>query len=187
MGSFQSPILPGFLPSVARANPIQDDQLMEVLRKIQQQLGPPGCYLTRSRSCQEILYSFPSAPSGYYQIHAANGSVVQVYCDMEGTNCGGEGGWTRMAYINMTQSGSTCPQGLSQKEFTAAGLTLCGRIDGEYVVTTSCNGGCQGTVFSTLGLNYSRVAGLCLSLHGWLWYKVFVTLRERERERERAT
>ena len=53
-----------------------------------------------------------------------------------------------MTYVNMSQSGSTCPQGLTQT--TLSGLTLCGR-----------NGpaGCQSTVFSTLGLNYSQVCG----------------------------
>ena len=106
------------------------------------------------RSCQEILRCFPSAPSGYYQIHAPNGSLVQVYCDMERTNCGGQRGWTRVAYVNMSQSGSTCPQGLTERTFS--GLTLCGRN------TT----GCQGTWVSTLGLNYSRVCGQLL---GYQW------------------
>ena len=64
-----------------QSDPLQDEQFMEALRQVQQQLGPPGC---RNRSCLEILHCFPSAPSGYYQIHAANGSVVKVYCDMEG-------------------------------------------------------------------------------------------------------
>ena len=35
---------------------------------------------------------------------------------MEGTNFGGEGGWMREAYVNMTQSGATCPQGLDQRD-----------------------------------------------------------------------
>ena len=100
----------------------------------------------KNRSCQEILHCFPSAVSGYYQITARNGSLVNVYCDMEGTNCG-EGGWTRVAYVNMSQSGATCPQGLTQR--TLSGLTLCGRN----------SSGCQSTVFFTLGLDYSRVCG----------------------------
>ena len=120
---------------------------MEALKQIQQQLGPPGCNPPTNTSCQAILYCFPSASSGYYQIHAANGSVVQVYCDMEGTNCGGVKGWTRVAYVNMTEPGATCTQGLTQKDIS--GLTLCGRN----------NTGCQGTVFSVFGLNYSRVCG----------------------------
>ena len=129
-------------------DPLQDQHLMETLEQIQQQLDPPSCNPSKLQSCQEILHCFPPAPSGYYQIRVPNGSLVQVYCDMEGTNCGGEGGWTRVAYINMSQSGATCPQGLTQT--TLSGLTLCGR-----------NGpaGCQSTVFSTLGLNYSQVCG----------------------------
>ena len=128
-------------------DPMQDQQLTEALERVQQQLATPGCNPPQNRSCQEILHCFPSAPSGYYQICVPNGSLVQVYCDMEGTNCGGEGGWTRVAYVNMTQSGATCPQGLTQT--TLSGLTVCGR-----------NGpGCQSTVFFTLGLNYSQVCG----------------------------
>ena len=138
---------PQSTPECGQGNPLQDGQLMEALSKIHQELGPPGCNPPQNRSCQEIFYCFPSAPSGYYQIRVPNGSLVQVYCDMEGTNCGGEGGWMRVAYVNMSQSGAICPQGLTQT--TLSGLTLCGR-----------NGsGCQSTVFSTLGLNYSQVCG----------------------------
>ena len=119
---------------------LQDEQLTKALRHA-------NCIFLKNRSCQEILHCFPSAPSGYYQIRVPNGSLVQIYCDMEGINCGGEGGWTRVAYVNMSQSGATCPQGLTQT--TLSGLTLCGR-----------NGlGYQSTVFSTLGLNYSQVCG----------------------------
>ena len=97
-------------------DPLQDQQQsMETLGQVQQQLGPPGCNPSKNRSCHEILHCFISAPSGYYQIRVPNGSLVQVYCDMEGTNCGGEGGWTRVAYVNMSQSGATCPEGLTQK------------------------------------------------------------------------
>ena len=124
-----------------------DPQLVAALEQVKQQLGPPGCNPSRNRSCLEILQCFPSTLSGYYQIQTANNSYVQVYCYMEGTNCGGEGGWMRVAYVNMTQEGATCPRGLAQR--TVSGLTLCGRN----------NSGCDGTMFSTFGLNYSRVCG----------------------------
>ena len=79
-----------------QSNHFKDDQqLMEKLKKIHQQLPPPGC--NPPSTCQGILYCNSSASSGYYQIHAANGSTVQVYCDMEGTNCGGEGGWMSLS------------------------------------------------------------------------------------------
>ena len=126
---------------------LQDDQLMEVIKQVRQRLGPPGCNPPRNRSCQEILYCFPSAPSGYHEIRVPNGSLVPVYCDMEGTNCGRQGGWMRVAHVNMSQNGASCPQGLTQKNMS--GLTLCGQNAA----------GCEGTLFSTLGLSYSRVCG----------------------------
>ena len=122
----------------------QDDpQLVTALGQVEQQLGPPGCNLSRNRSCLEISRCFASAPSGYYQIQTANNSYVQVYCYMEGTNCGGERGWTRVVCVNTTKVGATCPQGLTQR--TVSGLTLCGRS----------SSGCDGTMFYTFGLNYS--------------------------------
>ena len=130
-----------------QSDPLQDDQLMAVISQVHQRLGPPGCNPPRNRSCQEIIHCFPSAPSGYHEIRVPNGSLVQVYCDMEGTNCGGQGGWMRVAHVNMSQSGASCPQGLTQKNMS--GLTFCGQ-DGN---------GCQGTLFSALGLSYSRVCG----------------------------
>ena len=129
------------------SDPLQDDQLMEALSKIHQEQGPPGCNPPRNRSCQEILYCFPSAPSGYHEIRVPNGSLVQIYCDMEGTNCGGQGGWMRVVHLNMSQDGASCPQGLTQKNMS--GLTLCGQN------ATAC----EGTLFSALGLSYSRVCG----------------------------
>ena len=130
-----------------QSDPLQDDQLMAVINQVRQRLGPPGCNPPRNRSCHEILHCFPSAPSGYHEIRVPNGSLVQVYCDMEGTNCGGQGGWMRVAYVNMSLSGANCPQGLTQK--TMSGLTLCGQSAT----------GCQGTLFSALGLSYSQVCG----------------------------
>ena len=56
----------------------------------------------------------------------------------------------RVAYVNMSQSGTTCPQGLTQKVLSE--LTLCGR-------NYTSGGSCQSTFFSSLSLNYSRVCG----------------------------
>ena len=128
-------------------NSWQNEQMMESIKQIEQLLGPPGCNPPRNRSCQEILYCFPSALSGYHEIRVPNGSLVEVYCDMEGTNCGGQGGWMRVAHVNMSQSGASCPEELEQKELS--GLRLCGMS----------GSGCKGTVFSTLGLSYSHVCG----------------------------
>ena len=130
-----------------QSDPQQDEQLISVFRLARQQLGPPGCNPPSNRSCQEILYCFPSSSSGYYQIHATNGSLVDVYCNMEGTNCGNITGWTRVAYLNMTQPHATCPPPLVRK--TTAGLTLCHRS----------KSGCDRVLYSTLDLSYSQVCG----------------------------
>ena len=123
--------------------PLNDDeQLLESLQQVEQQLLFANC-----SSCKCIYNVDPSSSSGYYNITIANGSVVQVYCDMEGTNCGGEGGWTRVAYINMTQDGATCPVGLNQRSVN--NKSYCGNTGPP---------GCNGTMFPTL-VEYSRVCG----------------------------
>ena len=72
-----------------------NEQLREVLQQIQQEIP-------NNTTCKSIVDYCPSAPSGYYNITTTNGSIAQVYCDMEGTHCGGEGGWTRVAFVNMS-------------------------------------------------------------------------------------
>ena len=72
---------------------------------------------------------------------------------MKGTHCDGKGGWTRVAYLNMTESGATCPPGLSLQQYKNIDHRVCGRP------TFSSSAGCSSTTFSTLGLNYYKVCG----------------------------
>ena len=102
-------------------------------------------------SCADILHQCPSAVSGYYNITLYNGSVISVYCDMEGDKCDGEGGWTRIGYLNMTQPNATCPNGLTLHKFDNADHGLCG--------TSYPFIGCQSTFYSSIGLNYTMVCG----------------------------
>uniref|UniRef100_A0A1X7UDL9 Fibrinogen C-terminal domain-containing protein n=1 Tax=Amphimedon queenslandica TaxID=400682 RepID=A0A1X7UDL9_AMPQE len=111
------------------------------------------CYslgLIKFYSCSEVLENIPNAASGYYNISQSNGSIVSVYCDMEGSNCDGNGGWMRIGYINMTEPGATCPQGLYN--YTYGGKTLCDKSQG-------LGNGCNSTFFSAIGLNYTKVCG----------------------------
>ena len=75
---------------------------------------------------------------------------IQVYCDMEGINCDGEGGWTRVAYLNMTEPNATCPAGLILQEYDNIDHPLCGSDD---------KIGCNSAIFSSTGLMYSKVCG----------------------------
>ena len=118
--------------------PQVSEPLMEALQIISIHINPVN-------SCASIN---PNLPSGYYPINTSNGSKVQVYCDMEGENCGGEGGWMRVAYVNMTKSGSQCPQGLNQVELQ--GSNYCGRFNSDNNVST---------IFETYNVTFTQVCG----------------------------
>ena len=144
---FTSTVYPAIVPSsqCGQYNPAQDADLMTALQQIKQHLSMKQIHGT---SCKSIHTTNPLAPSGYYQIQNATGSIVKVYCDMEGTNCGGEGGWTRLAYINMAQPGATCPQGLEQMMID--GSLYCGWL--------SPGSGCVSAVFNST-ISYQQVCG----------------------------
>jgi len=63
--------------------------------------------------------------------------------------CGGTSGWTRVTFINMTNTSQQCPSGLT---LTSYSKRTCGR-------TTSTGGTCDSTSFSVGGMTYSRVCG----------------------------
>ena len=63
-----------------------------------------------------------------------------------------KGGWTRVGYLNMTESGATCPTGLTQQQYNKIDHKLCGRPN-------PSSAGCSSTTFSTLGLSYYKVCG----------------------------
>ena len=112
----------------------------------------PSTLLTQCQqlsSCSNILVRNLSASSGYYDIHLSTGSVITVYCDMDGNNCDGEGGWIRVAQLNMSEPGATCPPGLTLQNYNNIDHSLCGRS----------SSGCASTFFSTYGLNYAKVCG----------------------------
>ena len=97
--------------------------------------------------CLEILQENNMAPSGFYKIQAFNGSLISVYCDMEGSNCDGVGGWMRVGYLNMSEPGATCPPGLTLQQFNNIHHGVCGRPMS------------SSTFYLAHGLNYSKVCG----------------------------
>ena len=112
---------------------------------------PTSCFQVYKYSCLQIHQVYPSATSGYYNI-LTNGSIVTVYCDMEGMNCDEEGGWTSVAYLNMTEPGTTCPSGLTQTGYTNINHDVCGQPN-------PSSAGCDSPFFSTYSLNYTKVCG----------------------------
>ena len=103
-------------------------------------------------SCQSILSKDSSSVSGYYIIRTGKGDLNKVYCDMEGVKCGGVGGWTRIGYINMTESPSTCPFGLSPITYSNLDHQLCNKVEPGLA-------GCNSAFFSSLNITYTKVCG----------------------------
>ena len=98
------------------------------------------------KSCQEVKMKDSSSPSGYYQF-TVNGMRFSVYCHM-GELCNIPGPWTRLAYLNMTDAQSSCPQAL--KLYQEGPVRACGRKKGP---------GCGSVVFPSHKLRYSKVCG----------------------------
>ena len=71
-----------------------------------------------------------------------------MYCDIEGSHCDGEGGWTRVAFVNMNVPISSC---LSRK--TKVIISFNQLVHNE---TSSL----YDAVFSAYGLNYTKMCVL---------------------------
>ena len=104
-------------------------------------------------SCSNIAaQSQALRPSGYYWIRSSNGTAVQVYCDMDRVcGCSGTGGWTRVAYLNMTDPSQQCPSAWTLQTHSSESMRLCGR--------ESSSASCKSVTYSTFGMNYSHVCG----------------------------
>ena len=101
-------------------------------------------------SCKEIKERQPLSPSGVYQLAPANGGATYTaYCNV-GTLCGSGGGWTRLAYLDMSDATQNCPSGF--KLYQSGGVRACGRP-----VTNS--GNCASVQFPSNGISYSQICG----------------------------
>ena len=100
-------------------------------------------------SCQEIRNKQPNSPSGVYLLETATNGTQYVYCNMEEL-CGSGGGWTRLAYLDMTDSTENCPSGF--RLYQSGGVRACGRA-------TSNGGSCVSVQFPSNGISYSQVCG----------------------------
>ena len=100
-------------------------------------------------SCRNVIYT---CLSGYYWIRSSNGTAVQVYCDMDRVcGCNSTGGWTRVAYLNMTDPSQQCPSTLTLQTRGSEPRRLCGK--------TSSGASCDSVTYSTFSMNYRHVCG----------------------------
>ena len=99
-------------------------------------------------SCQQIKAQNPNSPSGVYLTVPANGGSA-IYCNMD-TLCGSGGGWTRLAYLDMSDATQSCPSGF--RLYQSGGVRACGR-------PVSNSGSCVSVQFPSNGISYSQVCG----------------------------
>ena len=88
--------------------------------------------------------------SGLYWVLSANGSAVNVYCDLSTSYSLSSHGYMRVAHLNMTESSHSCPPPLQDFD-SSCGKRLCGRGDP--------SPGCSSVFFPTHGVPYTRVCG----------------------------
>ena len=97
-------------------------------------------------SCKEMKEKQPNSPSGVYVLTGTSTTYI-AYCNMEEL-CGSGGGWTRLAYLNMSDSTQNCPSGF--RLYQSGGVRACGR---------SGSGGCVSVQFPSNGISYSQICG----------------------------
>ena len=96
-------------------------------------------------SCKEIEQE---QLSGIYELASFN-ETYEAYCNMEEL-CGSEGGWTRLAYLNMSDFSETCPSGF--RLYQSGDVRACGR-------PATSSAGCVSVQFPSNGISYSQVCG----------------------------
>uniref|UniRef100_A0A1X7UP00 Fibrinogen C-terminal domain-containing protein n=1 Tax=Amphimedon queenslandica TaxID=400682 RepID=A0A1X7UP00_AMPQE len=103
-------------------------------------------------SCEDIHNYWPESSSGFYKIIDKEGTKQNMYCDMEELRelCGSRGGWTRLAYLNMSDSTVNCPSGF--RLYQSGGVRACGR-------PVTSIGGCVSVQFPSNGISYSQICG----------------------------
>jgi dynein heavy chain len=120
------------------------DDVWNETRQIRSGLTALGFPTFPASSCADI---YPYLPYGYYWVVAANGSSVEVFCDMSLT-CGGvTGGWQRV--VELDYSKDQCPRGFTER--IDPNLRTCVR-------NTSMTG-CTSVEFPAISVNYSSVCG----------------------------
>ncbi len=145
---------------MARAE-IAEDALNIVRNDILDVPCPGQVQENPASSCLEVSQCDPQLPSEYYWITSSNGTAVRVYCDMArvcGCNSTSVGGWSRVAYLNMTDPTHQCPP--AWREITEP-VRTCGRTN-ETVPRPgqpSEFGGCSSVSFTTYNISFSHICG----------------------------
>lgn len=78
-------------------------------------------------------------------------NISAILSEWARTNCGPATGWTRVAYLDMTDPAEQCPE--NWREYTVYSERVCGRL------FIQSDWRCDGNFYSTMGKTYSSVCG----------------------------
>ena len=109
-------------------------------------------------SCNHIFSLHPSTPSGYYWVQGQGDRPVEVFCDMGRRCCGQEGGWARVAHLDMTDPAQHCPRNFRRISAPTGSGRPCTREQSRDLSLPVVSG-CSSMLIQTSGLQYSRVCG----------------------------
>ena len=131
----------------------------EILNIVRSDVHCPGQVQENpASSCLEVSQCNPQLPSEHYWITSSNGTAVRVYCDMTrecSCSSASVGGWSRVAFLNMTDPTHQCPP--AWREYTEP-VRTCGRTN-ETLQGVRYGSGCSSVSFSTYNISFSRICG----------------------------
>ena len=107
-----------------------------------------------AESCQDLFEHDTLLPSGKYWLKGSGGTRFEAYCDMQGSNCDGLGGWMRLYKLDLIGTDSnfhSCPNTEFEKYTLSNNQEVCRRSGNVNV--------CKSATFSTNGQSYNKVCG----------------------------
>ena len=105
---------------------------------------------TAAESCDDIFQTDPSCSTGYYLVYAGKEPVL-TYCRAPLALCGVTGRWRRVAHINMSEDGASCPPELLERSNTTLNKRACGK---------SVDNKCSSVLFPVGEAKYTQVCGI---------------------------
>ena len=141
-------------PSNEQLQMLQGEIVQDIQNLIQSTTIPALCRAVQSQASPAASCSAlpTSCSSGYYWVRSRNGTVVEVFCDMDRVcGCNSTGGWTRVANLNMSDPAQQCPGGWMLQAYSSEPRRLC--------IRGSSGAGCSSVTYDTYGISYSHVCG----------------------------
>ncbi len=140
--------------NVAKLEYIASD-LKSLVSSLRQEMDceKPGQPLNPVESCKDVP-RFKGSGEYFIQPKCSNDGPFKVYCDMDSEERfpDTQGGWMKVANLDMTDLNQTCPDGFAPITRNTKPKRLCGR-------PSTVSAGCVSVVFPVHGAGYSQVCG----------------------------